>query len=791
MVDDKVLEAQQWVNSTYGAVPGYNRCPENGRTGWSTMYSLTRGLQHELGITSLSDAFGPTTLSRLAALGAIGPDTTNPNIVNIVQYALFCKGYWGGPGDGVYGVDTASAIAELKYNAGLDASDTNVQPKIFKALLTMDAYVVLAGGTETIRSIQKWLNSRYFSRRDFFLIPCDGIFSRDVQKALFLAIQFELGMTDDQATGVFGPGTQAGLRNNLLSQGSSGIFVSIFTAAMVFNRIRLSNGNTYTNFTSSFTSSVASAVSDFQTFSALLPPNGRGDFATWCQLLVSTGDPSRPGTAVDCITTITDARAKTLYSNGYRFVGRYLDEKPWGTLNKRIQPGELDTIFANGLKVFPISQYYGEVVSYFTYSQGFQDAVDAHIAATGYGFNTGTVIYFSVDYDATQDEIESHILPYFRGVVAGLADRGKKYIHGVYGSRNVSAQVTAHTYARWSFVSGMSTGFSGNMGFPLPENWSFNQIQTLWLGTGDGRIEIDKNIYKPGSDPAVASVNDPISEADAFVGYINTLLSWARSYGGNRPADQLVMEFLRHEDYNSEQWKLLIGSIDEGFKNHVLDRLRANNMRMIREFRDPFYGVDIKVSHLGASCNAAYLLPQPAGTYTNRGDVGGWGGDWMTFYGEWRRDSDSYSSGRTYCHEKLAKVDGVGTFKLRDLIEDADAYNIAKDVRNGTSIWASMYVNYSGGGHLSRFKRFYEGRFVNAANAKAISRDILLTTADPILSTGRAYLIQTTGGVPTLMPHLLPSNKLDEFCQGFADMLLDRVGQENARVAALRAQGKI
>ncbi|MEV0004578.1 glycoside hydrolase domain-containing protein [Micromonospora sp. NPDC050980] len=790
-MDQKVLEAQQWVNSTYGAVPGYNRCPENGLTGWSTMYSLTRALQHELGITSLSDAFGPTTLSRLSATGAIGPDTTNQNIVNIVQHALFCKGYWGGPGDGIYGVDTASAVAEIKYNAGLDGSDTDVQPKIFKALLTMDAYVVLAGGTATIRSIQQWLNSRYFGRRDFFLVPCDGIFSRDVQKALFLAIQFELGMTDDQATGVFGPGTQAGLKNHQLAQGSSGIFVNIFTAAMVFNRFRLADdGSIYVNFTGTFSSSVATAVGDFQEFSAL-PKTSRGDFATWCQLLVSTGDPNRAGTAVDCITTITDARAKTLYGNGYRFVGRYLDEKSWGTLNKEIQPGELDTIFANGLKVFPISQYYGEEVAYFTYSQGFLDAADAHAAAVRYGFNTGTVIYFAVDYDATQDEIDSNILPYFRGVVAGLADRGKKYVHGVYASRNVCAQVTTHTYARWSFVSGMSAGFSGNMGFPLPENWSFNQIQTLWMGTGDGRIEVDKDIYKPKSDPAVSSVKDPISEVDTFVSYINTLLTWARDYGGNRPADQLVMEFLRHEDYNNAQWQLMIGGIDEGFKNHALERLRQSGSLMIRDFRDTFYGVDIKVSHLGASLNAAYLQAQPGGTLTNRGDVGGWGGDWMTFYGEWRRDSESYSSGLTYCREKLAKVDGNGTFKLRDLIEDADAYNLAKEIRNGTSIWAAMYGNYSGGGHLSRMKRFFEGRFGSASGAKAISRDMLLTTADPIISTGRAYLIQTTGGIPTIMPNVLPNSKLDEFCQGFADMLLDRVGQENARVAAFRAQGKI
>jgi hypothetical protein len=97
----------------------------------------------------------------------------------------------------------------------------------------MDAYVVVAGGTEAVHEIQQWLNSRYVAtRRDFFIIPCDGIFSRDVQKALYYAIQFELGYNDDQATGVFGPNTRAGLKAHTLSTGSSGIFVSIFSAAL-------------------------------------------------------------------------------------------------------------------------------------------------------------------------------------------------------------------------------------------------------------------------------------------------------------------------------------------------------------------------------------------------------------------------------------------------------------------------------------------------------------------------------------------------------------------------------
>jgi peptidoglycan hydrolase-like protein with peptidoglycan-binding domain len=781
-LDEKVLEAQRWVNATYGGRSGYNRCPEDGITGWSTMYSLTRGLQLELGITTPSDSFGPTTLARLAALGTIDRGFDNENILNIIKHGLWCKGYPGGYGDNY----SADAVSDLKWDAGINPwTDDAVPPKVFKALLTMDAYVLMAGGTAAVREVQRWLNTQYLARRDFFVIPCDGVFSRNVQKALYLAIQFELGLSDDQATGVFGPATREGLREHEQVLGYSGPFTSIFSGAVVFNRVRLSSGNVYDRFTDTFDEALEAAVREFQAFSEL-PRTGMGDFGTWCQLLVSTGDPDRAATACDCVTAITDARAAALRAGGYTVVGRYLENVSGGK-NKQLQPGELETIFRNGMRVFPISQYDGGYLAYFTYSRGYQDALSAHDAAVRHGFGTGSVIYFAVDYDATQADIDSNIVPYFMGVVGGLATRGKRYVHGVYGSRNVCEQVTRRTYARWSFVSGMSAGYSGNMGFPLPENWAFNQIKTVWVGTGDGRIEIDRDVHRGGADPGVASVNGSSSPVDAFVAYIRRLYELAVSYGGSRSPSQLVLEFLRHENYNDLQWQTLIGEIDAGFVNRVRDA----GVTMIRELRDPFYGIDLNVAHLGASCNGVLVHGKPDGTSTGRGDVADWGGDWMTFYGEWRRDADSYASGRTYCQERLAKIDGNGTFKLRDLIEDADAFNMGMRLRAGRNIVEEVVYTYQGGGYLSRMRRFFEGRFGTGIDAKAIARDMLMPGLDEVVNLGRAYLIQTTGGVPTLMPHLLPGDRLDEFCQGFVDMLLDRVGQENAQVQRMRAEGTL
>lgn len=54
----------------------------------------------------------------------------------------------------------------------------------------------------------------------------------------------------------------------------------------------------------------------------------------------------------------------------------------------------------------------------------------------------------------------------------------------------------------------MSTGFSGNLGFPIPDNWAFDQFYTVTVGSGSGQIEIDKDAYS-GRDIGVSRLQLP------------------------------------------------------------------------------------------------------------------------------------------------------------------------------------------------------------------------------------------------------------------------------------------
>ncbi|MDQ0751031.1 peptidoglycan hydrolase-like protein with peptidoglycan-binding domain [Streptomyces africanus] len=509
MADEMVRRAQQFINGAYdnGSKLGISRLVENGETSWTVMYALTRALQYELGITGLSDSFGPTTLSTLQTkYPRIGAGTTAPkNLVRVIQSGLYCKGYDGGEIDGTFNKRVQDSMSKLKTDMGVDFAypGSDIVPKVFKGLLNMDPYVTVNNGSSQIRAVQQWMNGEFVNRKDFFIIPCDGHHSRTVAQAMLYAVQYTIGMADGVANGVFGPGTQAGLKEHTVSVGSSSTWVQLFTAGMLLNHRPVSFGGT-------FTAAHGEAVRAFQSF-VKLPVTGKGDFPTWASLLVSYGDQSRKGTASDGVTRITPDRAKALKAEGITVVGRYLTNPiPGGgkVPEKEIQTGELQTIADQGLRCFPIYQTFGRGAEDFSYPLGRAAGQAAINAALDHGFKPGARIFFAVDFDAYDYEITDSVLPHFKGIEDAIRDDGNRYSVGVYGPRNVCTRVSEAGHASASFVSDMSSGFSGNFGYPLPENWAYDQIVTKTVGSGSGSINIDVNIAS-GRDTGQGSFNPP------------------------------------------------------------------------------------------------------------------------------------------------------------------------------------------------------------------------------------------------------------------------------------------
>ncbi|MDO4665467.1 MAG: DUF1906 domain-containing protein [Actinomycetaceae bacterium] len=204
--------------------------------------------------------------------------------------------------------------------------------------------------------------------------------------------------------------------------------------------------------------------------------------------------------ACDTRFEITDELAGHLKADGYQIVGRYLSEpnqssKSEADYFKALRTGELERIVGHGLKYFPIFQEYPTELEYFSVENGHRHAKEAQTAAQRLGVPP-TVIYFAVDYDATVPQVTSHILPYFRAVTQSL---GGGYRVGIYASRNICTRIAQAGYAVASFVSDMSTGLSGNLGFPIPDNWVFDQFHEI--SGYRGKWDLDRVAYS-GRMPA-------------------------------------------------------------------------------------------------------------------------------------------------------------------------------------------------------------------------------------------------------------------------------------------------
>ena len=85
----------------------------------------------------------------------------------------------------------------------------------------------------------------------------------------------------------------------------------------------------------------------------------------------------------------------------------------------------------------------------------------------------------------------SNILPYFRAVCSSL---GGGYGVGIYASRNICSRVIGAGCASNAFVSDMSTGFSGNLGFPIPDGWVYDQFTEIDDYKGRG-WDLDRVAY--------------------------------------------------------------------------------------------------------------------------------------------------------------------------------------------------------------------------------------------------------------------------------------------------------
>lgn len=695
-MDVMVYATQQWLNNTYRNDPRYNVVLEDGITGWQTIYGLIRALQIELGISPGSNSFGPTTTARFnqrfpnGVMQQSSDQDPEDNIYAIIQGSLWCKGYSTGTATITrrFLSGTGNAIVTLKSDMGFQSPSSTVTLNVMKALLSMDQFVRVSSGTVTIRGIQQSLNRGYEAYVG--IIPCDGLYGRAMNTALIKVLQAIEGLTPTQANGNFGPTTKS--LCPILPDVGNLLTVSQREKATLLVRYCLCcNGYDIDIESNNWDNGLSVVIHVFQEGMAL-SITGTANLDTWMSLLLSCGNTDRAVTACDTRFEMTTARINQLKALGYQIVGRYLN----GTEFKVLRTDEPVRILNNGMQFYPIYQETATSAGYFTSGKGQEDALSAVRAARKYKIPEGNVIYFAVDFDAQDHEITGSILPYFAAVRAHC---DTAYKIGLYGTRNVCTRVINAGYAETCFVSDMSTGYSGNMGFKMPQNWTYDQFVEISLPPDWG---IDKNAYsgaylpvtyldtytyiKPAKAVSTSGLSILSSTLLQNIQILEALYPthYQTVTGSDNPGAIMiacgVLNYFRCQKYKYGKWDLVGRPADLGFVDYVV-----NNAPEVHNFFMPYISVDddldyeltdggngiIDLAHFAYAAES-YTAATPAPDFWS-----GWGGDLATGM----RETQAYINENTSADIQMVADSFIGTypaaFNYSDMCIDADAIGLS------------------------------------------------------------------------------------------------------------------
>lgn len=620
MADSNVLAAQKYLNAMFGGHPDWVHLDEDGYTGSAVMEGIIRAFQIQNGVSSVTGTVGPLTISVMKSLPVISkmdPDDTSSINVCLIQCALFCKGYNAGGITGIYYTTGVSAVEEMQEDAGISVTG-KIDWKVWSGLLSMNWFKKVSGGDNTTRLIQQQLNGDW---SDIIGVgPCDGVVSRQTALSLVGALQAAEGVTTELITDLnsvnFGEATTAAfqsfpgsLKVGLNSEGYIP-FTKLVQYGLYFN------GYNPLRFDGIYDSTTENQVSNFQQFYGLtgigLVTRGEVNVSTMKSLLTSKGDTARSSKACDCATVLNRQQAKDLKAAGYTHVGRYLT----GSVGTEHTPKfltfeEVENIESAGLHVFPIYQDGGYYLDYFkNTSQGTVDAQTAILAAERIGIPSNTTIYFAVDFDCYEYQIDTFIIPYFRRInlFFNSPENTKRYKVGIYAPRYVCTKVSELGLATTSFVADMSTGFSCNLGFPIPSNWAFDQFYEQTFPSSPS-FPIDKDAYS-GRDVGVTEFEEVPEKTDEEIeeenrkaqleiarkqyvydvldplGYLDKIIDFGISYNKEIPLDTYIVgnttvsvsaeisteiKNIAETDYNIEIGIDNTGSLTAGCQDQIME----------------------------------------------------------------------------------------------------------------------------------------------------------------------------------------------------------------------------
>jgi hypothetical protein len=180
--------------------------------------------------------------------------------------------------------------------------------------------------------------------------------------------------------------------------------------------------------------------------------------------------------------------AAAIKEAGYDFVCRYYNRNNPG---KNLTAPEAAALTQAGLYIVAVWENgFPTSADYFTYEAGKRDGGDAHRYARSIGQPANTPIYFTIDYDASPEELFGAVSRYVQGVVDAFEEEaasGTQYDIGIYGS-GLACSSLRHAFGGITHAwLAESRGWSGYDEFA---GWNIKQLG----GATVAGIPVDTNV---------------------------------------------------------------------------------------------------------------------------------------------------------------------------------------------------------------------------------------------------------------------------------------------------------
>lgn len=183
--------------------------------------------------------------------------------------------------------------------------------------------------------------------------------------------------------------------------------------------------------------------------------------------------------------------ASSLIASDYQFVVRYYNiNNPL----KSLSLPEAHFLSTAGLNIAVVWENgYPTNPSYFSHAKGVDDGTSAYYYASHQiGQPSLTPIYFAVDYDATQNDINNSIVAYFQGIKDGfntISGGNPIYDVGVYGSGLVCSTLLIRNLVNFTWLA-ESMGWQGSRTFT---NYNIKQSLEITECVEVGGVRGDPN----------------------------------------------------------------------------------------------------------------------------------------------------------------------------------------------------------------------------------------------------------------------------------------------------------